>query len=420
VPSHDDIHRVRRKIESGEPLEPSELELLERAAQRESGPTLKVAVAQALLNGDDTGHALRLLETLRRDHPHDVAVMMAHARALIGIERYPEAERTLQEARARQPKDPEVLKALAALALRRGEIERAHRWIDEVLAIDPVDEEAQLLKSELTSSDLPAPAASSGDKVSSAEFITALTRRLDQQSTPHLVQKDDLIVRLGQGQVARLDLRSLYASYLEEGTLSDAVDAIARELAEGALGVPEGPDAVLAKVLPVLRDETFLERALGAARREGPAGLWIFYVMQDAEMMRYLPEAALRTRKISNEALDLSAFDNLGRHLAAPRPVRVKSGAFALSREETGLWALCVGDGHDPARLLVPAQQRTLRGRLGPGPYRAYLGRRELAVLCRNSDAKACLQLQALQAAADGIAGSFVIDEAGRLTRLAP
>ncbi|MHB8877050.1 MAG: tetratricopeptide repeat protein [Myxococcaceae bacterium] len=416
-----ELERVRRKVEAGEALSEAELGLLERAARGGGGPGLRLSVAHALMNAGDDREALTLLEAMQRDFPREVQVWLAHARALVGIERYAEAERSVQQALRVNPGDPEALKVLAVVALRRGELSRARAYVEEVLRVDPIDEEAQLLMGELDASYEDATPATPGQlpKVLRPEFIQALVAQLEAQSTPHLLQRDQLVVRLGKGGVARLDLKSLYSGYLDEGrALEPTVEAIARELAERSLGVPEGREAVLGRVMPVLRHASFLDTARGAASREGPAGLLVFYVLDDSALVRYLPEGTLQSHQVTLEEVDTAAWKNLEERPTTPRPVAVEGGTLRLTPEPTGLWALCASDGHDAARLLCPAQGPELGKVVGPGPYRVFLGARELTVLCREDDPGAVARLHLLSAAADGIPGAFRLESAGRLVAL--
>ncbi len=407
-----ELERVRQKVEAGEALSAPEFSLLEKAARSRQGPAFRLAVAHAWMNAGDDRRAVRLLESMQRDFPREVQVWLAHARALVSLERYGPAESSLEQALRVNPGDPEAQKVLAVVALRRGEVGRARALVDEVLRVDPADGEARLLKAELDASPRPAQKAPKG------EFVAALLAQLRSQSTPHLLQEGELLVRLGQGGVGRLDLASLYAGYLEEGhALQPAVEAVASELAERALGVPEGREALLERVSPVLRDSAFLERAVGAARREGPAGLVVLYVLDDSALVRYLPEGALRDHGVTLDEVDAAAWRNLAERLAEPRSVALEGGSLRLSSDRTGLWALCEGDGHDAARLLVPAQQAALEEAVGAGPYRAFLGLRELALVCPEADAASVAALGSAAPAADGIGGQFRLETAGRLTR---
>src|SRR3954464_6848540 len=145
----DELDRGRGKVERGEALAPGELSALERAAASSAGPTLRLAVAHALMNGGAEREALRLLEALARDFPRDLQTHLGHARALIGLERWAEGEGALQRALALSPEDPEAMKVLAVIALRRGERGRAAALVETVLRIDPFDGEARLIKEEL-------------------------------------------------------------------------------------------------------------------------------------------------------------------------------------------------------------------------------------------------------------------------------
>src|SRR5438270_849010 len=194
----DRLDRLRVKVEAGELLDPIELALLEGAAHASSGPALKVAYAQALINADSIARAVSLLVGLRRDFPTEVPVLLALSRALLAAERWEQAEKALQELLRYSPDDPEALKAMALLAMRRAEMDRARALVKKVLELDPFDGEAQLLDSELGIGKSDAPAVSRDD------FVQALVARLSAQSTPHLLQQKQLLVRLGQGCVRRL------------------------------------------------------------------------------------------------------------------------------------------------------------------------------------------------------------------------
>lgn len=71
------------------------------------------------------------------------------------------------------------------------------------------------------------------------------------------------------------------------------------------------------------------------------------------------------------------------------------------------------GDGHDAARLLLPSQREELALLAGEGPLRVALGRRELVLVCRESDAAACEALARLMPSPDGIPGTFRLTEEG-------
>ncbi len=411
----DELIRIRQKVEAGDTLSSSELATLERAASQSSGAVLKVAHAQALLNADQSERALSMLVVLRRDFPHDVHVLLALSRALLALERWMPAEKALQELLLHNPDDPEALKGLALLAMRRGELDRARERIKRVLEVDPFDAEAQLLDGELGEggekpSDVGAAPADRSD------FVQALIAQLAAQSTPHLLHNKQLLVRLGKGGVARLDLDSLYAEHrTSRRPLARTVEALGKELAERSLGLPEGREGLLLQVLPVLRDERFLERAVGSARREGPAGLWVFYVLEDAELVRYVPEAALGTHGVTLDDIDAAAWKRLDRLPTPVRTIALEAGRLRLTTDRTGLFALAAADGHDAARILTPQQQGLMREALGEGPVRVYLGLRELVLLCRDDDAPARAKLDGLSATVEGIAGAFRL-EGQRLT----
>src|SRR6185295_1933399 len=229
----DELLRVRGKVEGGEALEPAELAALERAAASSEGPALKLAVAQALINGGDERGALRLLESLARDFPRDLQTRLGHARALAGLERWAEAERALQRALALSPEDPEAMKVLAVIALRRGERGRAAALVETVLRIDPFDGEARLIKEELEAVDVRPPPEGIGE---------ALRRR----RVRHLFKGGELLV-LVKGELRRTPVPAVLDTSAE-----DFVSAL---LDLPALG--SGSEALLSSVLPVLRSHAF-------------------------------------------------------------------------------------------------------------------------------------------------------------------
>jgi tetratricopeptide (TPR) repeat protein len=410
-----ELDRIRVKVWNGEALSDDELDALRRAASREGGPLLRTTVAQALINADQLQQAIGLLEGIRRDYPRDLQALLALGRALISLEKWNDAEAPLQQALTLNPGDPEPLKALATIALRRAEWARARSLLEQVLRADPFDTEGQLLFSEVEATE-PAELRS-GPTV--ADFARALTERLSLQSTPHLLQKDTLLIRLGRGGVARFELESLFREARRLGRdVHEAAELFARDLAERSLGLPPGRLQLLARALPVLRDSTFLERGLGAARREGPAGLWVFFAIDDPEVVLYVPEGVLAACRISLEQLDDAAWKNLETRPTDVRALELEQGALRLSSTPTGLWALAHGDGHDAARLLTPSHQAALERAAGPGPYRVYLGLRELVLVCLEGDERSRKKLEGLDAAREGIAGAWRLHE-GRLTPLA-
>lgn len=408
------LERIQSKVWSGERLTDAELDELTHAAQREGGPTLRTTVAQALINADHHHQAITLLEAVRRDFPKEAQVHLALGRALASLEKWAEAEAPLKKALELNPGDPEPTKALATIALRRGEWAKAKELLQWVLRQDPFDSEAQLLFSEVEAAQPDGAAA--GDTVE--DFTQALTEVLKGQSTPFLVQKDAVLIRLGKGGVARFDLESLFREARRTGhDLKDAVAVIGKDFAERSLGLPPGKTQLLGKVLPVLRDSSFLERAQGAVRREGPAGLWFFYAVEDPEVVLYVPEGVLPALRVDLEALDEAAWKNLDARPAEVRAIELEQGALRLSATPTGLWALAHGDGHDAARLLTRAHQVALEKAAGPGPWRVYLGLRELVLLCRESDTTSVKKLEGLESAREGITGAWRLHE-GRLSQL--
>lgn len=393
-------------------LSDSELSTLQRAAVQDGGPVLRTTVAQALINADAVTQALPILEAVRRDYPRDAQVHLALGRALISIEKWAEAEAPLRQALTINPGDPEPMKALATIALRRAEWNLARALVQDVLRIDPLDEEAQLLWNEFQRL---APAElTSGPTVD--EFTRALLERLKSQSTPHVAAKGQLAIRLGRGGVARFDLEALFRESIQVGRdVGEAADMIARDLGERSLGLPAGRLQLLAKVLPVVRDSSFLERGQGLVRREGPAGLWFFYAVENPEVLLYVPEGLVAVHRISMEQLDEAAWKNLEARGADVRALELEQGALRLSATPTGLWALAHGDGHDAARLLTVSHQAAIEKAAGGGPLRVYLGLRELVLFCREDDSTSVKKLEGLDAAREGIVGAWRLLD-GKLT----
>lgn len=408
------LERIKEKVWNGEVLTDQELVQLQETAQREGGPVWRTMVAQALINADAISQAIPILEGVRRDFPAEVQAHLALGRALLSLERWNEAEAPLQRALQLNPGDPEPTKALAMLALRRGEWARARLWIDDALRVDPMDEEAQLLQGELERLE---PATI--DAAPSLELFTrALIQRLQSQSTPHLIAKGQLSIRLGRGGVARFTLEDLFNDSVKQGhSLQESTEVLARDFAERSLGLPPGRIQLMAKVLPVVRDSTFLERGEGAARREGPAGLWFFFTIDDPEVVLYLPENVLGSQRITLEQLDEVAWKNLEARPTEVRALELEQGALRLSATRTGLWALAHGDGHDCARLLTVSHQAAMEKACGMGALRVYLGLRELALFCREDDATSVKKLEGLDAAREGIVGAWRLHE-GRLIAL--
>jgi hypothetical protein len=88
-----------------------------------------------------------------------------------------------------------------------------------------------------------------------------------------------------------------------------------------------------------------------------------------------------------------------------------------LASTPTGLWAVAKGDGHDAARVLTRLQQAALEQKLGPQPWRLYLGLRELVLVCRAGDEKNVELISKLACAPDGIQGAWELRE-GKLVPL--
>lgn len=411
-----ELDRIRRKVEAGERLTDAELERLRTAAQRQPGPTLKLAVAHALVNAGQEQSALALMARLVRDFPHDLQCRLGYARTLMTLERKPEAERALQQAVALSPDDPEALKVLAVLAMERGEFARARALVGDVLRRDPFDAEAQLLQSELEAPGDGEQRPAGVQVALRPEFTRALLRVLRSRGVQAQRQGQTLLLRRPSGDVARADLTSLYSAYLaEQRPLEEAARRIADGLVAATLGVPDQKEALLRHVLPVLRPPGFEEVARGAAKKEGPAGLRIFYAIDDPELVRYVPKGSLDARGIGIDELDLAAFALLSTRVAPVRRVGVIGGAISLPTSAARAFAVCAEDGHDGARLLTHAQREVLAREVGPGPWRVNLGLREAALVCRAEDEEACEVVDALSPAPDGIPGPFVLGVEGVL-----
>jgi tetratricopeptide (TPR) repeat protein len=413
------LESLRRKVEAGEPLSEAELEALRAAAASSAGPTLWLTVAHALVNAGAEREALPLLERLRRDFPQELQVRLGLARALLGLERHGDAEAALREALAISPGDPEAVKVLAVLALRRGEKGRAQQYVQDVLARDPFDAEARLLKEELEAVELPAMAPLE-EQVLRPEFNAALAAALRRAGVKFRLQGRDVLVKLAGGEVARVDMASLYGAYRggKQG-LAAHVEGLAAQLGGMGTGLEGDAAALEARLRPVLRPEGFEAQAVGALHRPGPAGLEVFYALEDPEYVRYLPEATLGPAGLTPEAVDAAAWRNLEAHPAPVRPVVVDRGQVRLAETFSGLWAVAEGDGHDGARLLTAEQRRRLVLHVGEAPLRVSLGWREFALVCRETDAAECEALVKLGHAPDGIPGLFRLTAEG-LSRVEP
>ncbi|RKH01992.1 tetratricopeptide repeat protein [Corallococcus sp. CA053C] len=409
-----ELERLRRKVEAGDVLSDAELDALRAEAASSPGPTLRLAVAHALVNADAEREALPLMQALRRDFPEDLQVRLGLARALLGLERHRDAEGELREALVLSPGDPEALKVLAVLALRQGEAARARAYVAEAVERDPFDAEAKLLRAELEAADLP-PSPAPQEQVLRPEFTAALTAALGRAGVGFRRQGKDLLVKLASGGVGRVDVGSLYAAYREapgaQGLTAHA-EALAARL--GGLSSGVGPTGVALEALrPVLRPAGFAATAQGALFRPGPAGLEVFYVLEDAEFVRYLPASALVDSGLTLEAVDAAAWRNLEAHPADVRPVVIDQGEVRLAEAFSGVWAVTGGDGYDGARLLTMSQRRWLDAATGGGRLRVSLGRREVALLCRASDADSVQVLTAWGHAPDGVPGLLLLEGEG-------
>lgn len=404
-----EVERIRRKVEAGEVLSDAELEGLRARAQGSEGPTMRLTVAHALINAGADREALPLLEALRRDFPRDVQVMLGLARALLGLERNGDAEALLRQARAQEPGDPEVLKVLAVLALRRGEVEKARTFVQDALARDPFDAETRLLKEELESAELPPPAMPQ-EQVLRPEFTAALAGALGRARVSFRRQGKDLLVKLASGTVGRVDLGSLYEAYRDApGTrgLTAYVEALAVRLGGLDLGLEEERASLEARLRPVLRPTDFAMKAVGALHRRGAIGAEVFYVLEDSDFVRYLPESSLPRLGLTANDVHAAAVRNLEAKPAPVRPVVIDQGEVRLAETFSGLWTVAGGDGFDSGRLLTASQRKLLLAEAGESSLRLSLMRRDVPLLCRGGDRQACAILDGLKSTPDGIAGLF-------------
>ena len=403
------LDQLRQKVFNGEALSDAELHRLKNALQNREAEGLAAILVQALVNADAIDEALLLVTRLLKDAPRDAQLHLAKARALIAMEKWNEAEPALKQALALHGgSDPEVEKALAVIHLRRGEFERARQTIERLLQADPFDHEAQQLLLELQQLE-GATLNSAPDATAAADaFKAALTGALNRRSIAFLLQGDQLLIRSGRSTIARFSLRTLLDEFRTTGRTMEAyADTLTSEMADRGLGVRAGRLHLLSSVLPVLRDDAFLEKAEGAARREGPAGLWVFYVIEDPAFVRYVPQRSLDRSRVTLEELDERAWKNLARKPAPLKPIELVQGALRIAAQSTGLWGLTGNDGHDPARMLATATRAQLEEKLGAVPMRVYLGLRELVLLCRADDEAHAKQLAEMSAADDGINGVF-------------
>jgi hypothetical protein len=211
-----------------------------------------------------------------------------------------------------------------------------------------------------------------------------------------------------------VNVGSLYGAYRGgRRGLAEYVEKLAAELGGMSAGLGEDAAALERRLRPVLRPRGFEAQAVGALHRAGPVGLEVFYVLEDAEYVRYLPESALAATGLTAEKVDSAAWRNLETHPAPVRPVVVDRGAVRLAETFSGLWAVAEGDGHDGARLLMAEQRRRLVLQTGEGSLRVNLGWREFALVCRESDVAECQALAKLGYAPDGIPGLFRLTAEG-------
>lgn len=411
------LEQIQLKVEAGEPLTEPEVRALQSAALAEPGPKWRLVIAHALINVERADAALPMMEALVQEAPGHPQTRLGLARALIALDRYGDAEQQLQRVLQERPGDPEAMKGLAVLALRRGERERARKLVTDALKIDPFDQEAQLIAAELdpsskSAADLPPPVAIASERA----FLEALLTELKSQGVSHVRRGGHLFLKSG-GHVGRVDVRGLYDSYVSETKpLADVVREIARQLGantEETLGREE----LLAKVRPVLRPSDFDEKAKGALWLELSDELKIFYVVDDPELIRYVPEGLARRAGIPAALLHELALTHLAKDEVELRRVRVDEGDIVPASADAPFVALLNGDGYDGARLLLPAVREKLLAALHTTDIRVFLGRREAVVACSAADEQAVKALSRLPAT-DGVAGQFTLSPDGLLKRV--
>ena len=403
--AYDDL---RRKVERGESLPPGELAELE--AHAAAAPDARLAVVHALMNADQVVDALSRLAPLRRESPRRKDVQLAYARALVLKEDWTQADALLKEVFAQDPADPEVMKALAVLALRRHEFVLAKKLVSDVRRADPLDDEARLLEAELESAAMVPPPPLT--PVDTETFAASLEAALRAEGLQPLRRGDQLFLPGRTRRLARLLLGPLHADYLRERRpLQPFVEEFARHLAEESRGEATDRAALLSALRPVLREPGFESQARGAARRALGEGLQLFYVLDHATLVRYVPEGMARTLGLDAAALHARALLNLEGAPVQLTPVKRTETGFTLAPGPTGLYALWHGDGYDGARLLVKAVRARLRERCGPGALRVWLGARELVVVAAGGEASQLARAPVL----DGIAGDWRLTDDGRL-----
>ncbi|HEX4621439.1 MAG TPA: tetratricopeptide repeat protein [Myxococcaceae bacterium] len=176
-----------------------------------------------------------------------------------------------------------------------------------------------------------------------------------------------------------------------------------------------GTAELLARLRPVLRPTAFAAKAADVVHSDRGAGVAVFYVLDDPELFRYLPNSIAARFELTAEVIDQAAWRNLESAPLAPRPATLEGGTVSLAPSPTGLWALAGGDGYDGARLLCTSQHTLLAASLGEPPYTAWLGSREYALVCRQGHAFEA-RLTRLVGSSEGIRGVLHLDAAGNLS----
>ncbi len=409
------------RVEEGSRLSDPDLDRLRAAcARRPESADWWLCLAHALVNGDQAGEALRVLERAAALQPGAILVPLAQARALGALERYAEAEALLKGVLASSPAHADALRALALLRLRSGAPAEAAGLARRVLDTDPLDEEARQIAAEAEAAAAAPPASSGGWPLE-----TELLRSLQGQGLSAKVDAASgaVSVALEGGRAVRLSLSSLATeARADPRGPGRHLDNLARSLAR--LVPPErSPDLaqVRGRIFPVLRPLSFLAATGPALGCEAPAGLRWLFALDDPEFVAYLPPAAAQRWGLSPEALLALAFENLERAQAAPS--RYRAGRAGLLPAPSGPWDLLAfdkGDGYDASRLLSPAHRALLSFK---GPFAAAIPTRSCALLAPLDRPKAMALLRVVaKAQADGPEGLchdlFRLGEDGMLSRL--
>jgi hypothetical protein len=409
---------ISAKVWNGATLTSAEFELLAKEAQQSPSPYAKTMLAQALINADQHREAIELLKSTTRDFPHDAQGHLALARAYVSLEQWGQAVAPLERAREILPNDPEPTKVLALVSLRSGEISKAKRLIVHAKEVDPLDGEMKILEAEID-----AYGPSRFDAVPSFQhFAQTLVAHLEERGLQSRLDGTHLVTHHTQSHHTQSHaIRVALLPLFQEAQLAPSFEIATRETAAVLWAqtpvVPKGNIRFLKSVLPVLRDARFCEKNHGLVCKRGPADLFVFYVIKDADRFIYVPQAMLRKMRLSVEQLDTAAQGNLAQTPPVVNAVSVQNGIITMGSTDAHLWALASGDGHDAPRLLLESTQHKLSAVLGNMPWRVYLGVTEVTVVCSAANSAAVAQIHNLCANDNGIEGNFQLTPQG-LTRI--